>query len=46
MTSTSNQDVWFEDAVTSAMGGAFDHACESLRGLGSAVPEIVANLYY
>jgi len=44
MTSTSNEAVWFDDAATSAMGEAFDHACESLRGSGSAVPEIVANL--
>jgi len=37
------QDVWFDDAATSAMGEAFDQACKSLRNLGSAVPEIIAN---
>ena len=37
------QDVWFDDAATSAMGKAFDQACKSLRNLGSAVPEIIAN---
>ena len=37
------QDVWFDDAVTWAMGEAFDRACKSLRNLGSAVPEIIAN---
>ena len=25
------QDVWFDDAATSAMGEAFDQACQSLR---------------
>ena len=43
MTNISNQDVWFDDAATSAMGEAFDHACELLRDFGSAA-EIVANL--
>jgi hypothetical protein len=37
------QEVWFDDAATSAMGEAFDQACKSLRNLGSAVPEIIAN---
>jgi hypothetical protein len=37
------QDVWFDDAATSAMGEAFDQACKSLRNFGSAVPEIIAN---
>ncbi len=37
------QDVWFDDAATSAMGEAFDQACKSLRNLGSAVPELIAN---
>ena len=37
------QDVWFDDAATLAMGEAFDQACKSLRNLGSAVPEIIAN---
>ncbi|MFZ0101620.1 MAG: hypothetical protein WAL49_04985 [Pseudolabrys sp.] len=37
------QDVWFDDAATLAMGVAFDQACKSLRKLGSAVPEIIAN---
>jgi len=43
MTNISNQDVWFDDAATSAMGEAFDHAYESLRDFGSAA-EIIANL--
>jgi hypothetical protein len=38
------QNVWFDDAATLAMGEAFDRACKSLRNLGSAVPEIIANL--
>jgi hypothetical protein len=37
------QNVWFDDAVTSAMGEAFDCACKSLQNFGSAVPEIIAN---
>jgi hypothetical protein len=37
------QDVWFDDAANLAMGKAFDQACKSLRNLGSAVPEIIAN---
>jgi hypothetical protein len=38
------QDVWFDDAATSAMGEAFDRACKSLRNFGSActVREIIA----
>ena len=44
MTITTNQDVWFDDAATLAMGEAFDNACKSLRNFGSAVPEIVADL--
>ena len=38
------QNVWFDDAATLAMGEAFDRACKSLRNLGSAVPEIIANV--
>ena len=38
------QNVWFDDAATSAMGEAFDNTCETLRNFGSAVPMIVANL--
>ena len=37
------QNVWFDDAATSAMGEAFDNACKSLRNFGSAVREIIAN---
>ena len=44
MTIIPIQNVWFDDAATSAMGEAFDHACKSLRNFGSAVPEIIANL--
>ena len=40
----SIQNVWFDDAATLAMGEAFDRACKSLRNLGSAVPEIIANV--
>jgi hypothetical protein len=40
----SIQNVEFDDATTLAMGEAFDHACKSLRNLGSAVPEIIANV--
>jgi hypothetical protein len=36
------QNVWFDDAATSAMGEAFDQACKSLRNFGSA--EIIADL--
>jgi hypothetical protein len=43
MNTTPIQDVWFDDAATSGMGEAFDQACKSLRNLGSAVPEIIAN---
>ena len=38
------QNVWFDDAATSAMGKAFDNACKSLRNFGSAVPAIIADL--
>jgi hypothetical protein len=38
------QNVWFDDAATSAMGEAFDNACKSLRNFGSAVPAIIADL--
>ena len=41
--SVSFDDASFDDAATSAMGEAFDQACKSLRKLGSAVPEIIAN---
>jgi hypothetical protein len=44
MTITPIQNVWFDDAATSAMGEAFDHACKTLQNLGSAVPAIVATL--
>ena len=43
MNTTPPQNVWFDDTATSAMGEAFDNACKSLRNLGSAVPEIIAN---
>ena len=43
MTIIPIQNVWFDDAATLAMGEAFDRACKSLRNLGSAVPEIIAN---
>ncbi|HEY6903124.1 MAG TPA: hypothetical protein VI216_02365 [Candidatus Acidoferrales bacterium] len=43
MSSISIQNIAFDDAATSAMGAAFDKACKSLQGLGSAVPEIIAN---
>ncbi len=38
------RDVWFDDAATSAMGKAFDHACKALRNSGSAITvrEIIA----
>jgi hypothetical protein len=36
------KNVWFDDAATSAMGEAFDRACESLKNFGSAVPTIIA----
>ncbi|MGB9016480.1 MAG: hypothetical protein WCC77_02320, partial [Pseudolabrys sp.] len=38
------QNVWFDDAATSAMGEAFGQACKSLRDFGSAVPAIIADL--
>jgi hypothetical protein len=34
MTLNSIKDVSFDDAITSAMGEAFDKACKSLRNLG------------
>ena len=37
------QNVWFDDAATSAMGEAFDNACKSLQNFGSA-PAIIADL--
>jgi hypothetical protein len=43
MNTTPIQNSWFDDAATSAMGEAFDRAYKSLRNLGSAVPEIIAN---
>ena len=43
MSTTPIQNVWFDDAATSAMGEAFDRACKSLQDFGSA-PEIIANL--
>jgi hypothetical protein len=42
MAITPIQNVWFDDAATSAMGEAFDNACKSLQNFGSAVPTIVA----
>lgn len=38
------QNVWFDDAMTLAMGEGFDRACNSLRNFGSActVREIIA----
>ena len=42
MTITRIQNVWFDDAATSAMGEAFDRACASLKNFGSAVPAIIA----
>jgi hypothetical protein len=44
MNVTPIQNVWFDDAATLAMGEAFDRTCKSLRNLGSAVPEIIANV--
>jgi hypothetical protein len=44
MTITPIQNVWFDDAATSAMGDAFDNACKTLQNFGSAVPAIIANL--
>jgi hypothetical protein len=44
MSITPIEDVWFDDAATSAMGEAFDHACKTLRNFGSALPAIIANL--
>ena len=40
----SIKNVWFDDAATSAMGEAFDHACKTLQDFGSActVREIIA----
>jgi hypothetical protein len=42
MTFNRIKNVWFDDAATSAMGAAFDRACESLKNFGSAVPTIIA----
>ena len=42
MTITPIQNVWFDDAATSAMGEAFDRACASLHNFGSA-PAIIAD---
>ena len=42
MTFNRIQNGWFDDAATSAMGAAFDRACESLKDYGSAVPTIMA----
>ena len=42
MTFNRIQNVWFDDAATSAMGAAFDRACASLKNFGSAVPTIIA----
>jgi hypothetical protein len=43
MNNISIQNVWFDDAATSAMGEAFDNACKSLQNFGSAVPAIIAD---
>ena len=43
MNTIPTQNIWFDDAATSAMGEAFDEACKSLQDFGSA-PEIIANL--
>jgi len=42
MTVIPIQNVWFDDAATLAMGGAFDRARKTLQKFGSA-PEIIAN---
>ena len=42
MNITPIQNVWFDDAATSAMGEAFDQACKSLRNFGSNAPVIAA----
>ena len=44
MSSIPIQNIAFDDTATSAMGEAFDKACESLRSFGSActVREIIA----
>ena len=44
MNEIPTQDVVFDDAVTLAMGVAFDHACKSLQKFGSprTVREIIA----
>ena len=44
MNTIAIQNVWFDDAATSAMGEAFDRTCESIRIIGSTVPvrEIIA----
>jgi|SRR5689334_12725568 len=44
MNTTPIQNVWFDDAATSAMGQAFDRACKSLQNFGPAskVREIIA----
>ena len=38
------QNIWFDDAATSAIGEAFDNACKTLQNFGSAVPAIIADL--
>jgi len=44
MTITPIENVWFDDAATSAMGEAFDLTCKSFRIIGDAVSvrEIIA----
>jgi hypothetical protein len=44
MTITPIQNIWFDDAATSAMGEAFDNACKSVQNFGTAVPRIIADL--
>jgi hypothetical protein len=43
MNTTPIQNIWFDDAATSAMGEAFDQACKLLRNFGSNPPAITAN---
>jgi hypothetical protein len=43
LNNTPIQNVWFDDAATTAMGEAFDNACKSLRNFGSNAPAIIAN---
>jgi len=40
----ANQDVWFDDAATSAMGEAFAHACKTLGNFESGASVTIADL--